>query len=948
MYDANGGSASQPNGTGGLIGYASGGGNGYNAGAGNPNQQAGGGGGAGGAGVNAASNYAGDGGPGRTYTISGSSVVYAAGGGGGSRNNSMGAGGSSGVGGRGGSGAQTAGDGVANTGSGGGGIRADQAGSGADGIVIIRYKSATNLATGGTITTDGDYKVHTFTSDGTFTTLTTAISKPDTSSIKFDGTGDYLSVPDGSDWDFGTDAFTMEAWIRVSDFNGGSGSETATIVSSGSSSYGDWFLAIWSVGGVNKLGFYGPGGWKTGSTTISADTWYHAAVTRSGNTWNLWLNGTAESGDFPLTESGSMSTSTALSIGRRYSSSAWKYLDGYLDEIRISNTARYTSAFTPSTTAFTADSNTLLLIHSDFNGGLGADNSGNKNDYDITNITVSDQVLDSPTNNFATLNPVAVSKYAITSMGEGNLYYAGGSTYSSSVGTIEPTSGKWYTEVYVNAIVESVGSNGWLGVTRTDYPGQAWWDTPFNRTGSVGLQGNGQAWKDGSPTSSDSSGDFDAGDIVGILMNLDDGEIKFKVNNSDFSYTTSITVDGVWTPCVQTYATGNNFTFNFGQDSSFAGNKTAQGNQDGNGKGDFYYTPPSGFLALCTDNLDDPSIADPTDHFNTVLYSGNSTARSITGVGFAPDFTALKSRSYAYNHSDYDTLRGATKQLIFDAADPEVTYLQGLTAFDSDGFSLGTGSQDNNSGQTYVAWNWKAGGTAVSNTDGTITSSVSANTTAGFSIVSFDGNGTSGATVGHGLSQAPELIIVKGRNLSGSSASAGWVVYSKPVGNTKYLYLNESNAEATDSGRWNDTTPTASVFTLGDDGVVNTGSSPYIAYCFHSVDGYSKVGSYTGNGNNDGTFVHTGFRPMWVMAKCSNASASWLMTDSVRFPYNVTDDPLFANESSAETNSSTYAIDILSNGFKCRGVNNNTNNSSNDTYIYLAFAESPFKYSNAR
>ena len=163
--------------------------------------------------------------------------------------------------------------------------------------------------------------------------------------------------------------------------------------------------------------------------------------------------------------------------------------------------------------------------------------------------------------------------------------------------------------------------------------------------------------------------------------------------------------------------------------------------------------------------------------------------------------------------------------------------------------------------KTFASWNWKAGGTASTNEDGSIDSSVSANTDAGFSIVSFDGNGTSGATVGHGLSQAPELIILKGRNLSGSTASAGWVVYSKPVGNTKYLYLNETDAEATDSGRWNDTTPTASVFSLGDDGVVNTSSSPYIALCFHSVEGYSKVGSYTGNASSDGAFIYTGFRP---------------------------------------------------------------------------------------
>jgi hypothetical protein len=266
-----------------------------------------------------------------------------------------------------------------------------------------------------------------------------------------------------------------------------------------------------------------------------------------------------------------------------------------------------------------------------------------------------------------------------------------------------------------------------------------------------------------------------------------------------------------------------------------------------------------------------------------------------------------------------------------------------------------------------VAWNWKAGGAPTTDNlvaaggtptagsvkinganlgsalAGTIAATrLSASTTSGFSIVSYTGTG-SAATISHGLSQAPDMVICKER-----SAVQQWINYQSPLGATKYLHLNAVDASVTNSTVWNDTEPTPSVFSVGTAVNCNESSGTYIAYAFHSIEGYSKVGSYTGNGDNDGTFVYTGFRPMWVMAKCSNASASWLMTDSVRFPYNVTQKPLFANESSAETDSSTYAIDILSNGFKCRGVNNNTNNSSGDTYIYLAFAESPFKTSNAR
>ena len=258
-----------------------------------------------------------------------------------------------------------------------------------------------------------------------------------------------------------------------------------------------------------------------------------------------------------------------------------------------------------------------------------------------------------------------------------------------------------------------------------------------------------------------------------------------------------------------------------------------------------------------------------------------------------------------------------------------------------------TSATDNQTLGSMVSWNWKGGGTAVSNGDGDITSSVSANTTAGFSIVSYAGSGSAGDTVGHGLSQTPDLIIIKNR-----SAITNWVVNSPLIDSTFVKWamkLDLAEAISADTTIWNSTAPGASVFTLGTAGESNRNNPDnYMAYCFHSVEGYSKVGTYTGNGDNNGTFVYTGFRPMWVMAKCTDGSGSWLMTDSVRFPYNVTDDPLFADESSAETNSSTYAIDILSNGFKCRGVNNDTNNSSGNAYLYLSFAETPFKTSNAR
>ena len=795
---------------------------------------------------------------------------------------------------------------------------------------------------------------HTITANGDVTN-TRAESKVGDSSIKFDGTGDFLSAPDSTDWDFGTDPFTWEAWIR---FNNSpqDGNMRGIIVNGSSSSAYNGLVYNGSTSGTERgFGWYQKAAgaselwnmWSLDQGDWSSDTWYHVAIVRDGDQFTLYVDGTSQVSETHT--DALVDFSTNMNIGAY--TSGLRYFDGYMDEIRISDTARYTTTFTPSTTEFTADSNTKLLIHSNWTGGLGADSSGNENDFTPTNLVATDQMVDSPTNNFCTLNPVAVSKYAITSMGEGNLYYAGGSTYTSSVGTIAPTSGKWYTEVYVNANT-GTGSASWLGVTRLGYPGQAWWDTPYNRTGSVGLQGDGQGWKDGSTTTSDSSGVFTDGDVVGILMNLDDGEIKYKVNNSDFSYTTSITVDGVWTPCVQTSTTGNNVTFNFGQDSSFAGNLTAQGNQDSNSIGDFYYEPPTDFLALCTSNLPSPEIADPTKYFSATEYSGNAGEHVIT-TGVEPDLIWFKRTDATGNHALMDGVRGWDKVTIPNLPNAEGTETS-LITIQSDGFTIpdsSYGGAFNDSGADYVTWNWKAGGTAASNTDGTITSSVSANTTAGFSIASYTGTG-SAATVGHGLSSAAELIIVKNRDEDDAWQAGS----SKGIDFTDYLVLNTDAGFVDNVDRWNDTVPSASVFTIGDGVEVNTNTEDYIAYCFHSIEGYSKVGSYEGNGDTDGPFIYTGFRPAYILLKTAASwdNGHWHIFDTKRYTYNETTNTTTtgitadnAANDGGGGGEGAGPIDILSNGFKIRN-NNGNDNPDGDPVLYLAFAESPFKTSNAR
>jgi len=319
-------------------------------------------------------------------------------------------------------------------------------------------------------------------------------------------------------------------------------------------------------------------------------------------------------------------------------------------------------------------------------------------------------------------------------------------------------------------------------------------------------------------------------------------------------------------------------------------------------------------------------------------------------VGFQPDLVWAKCRNTAVSYVLYDSVRG-TGRLESNNANAEGTR-DGFAGFDSNGFDVdddgGGGGINYPSGRTYVAWNWKAGGTAVSNTDGTITSSVSANTTAGFSIVSYAGSGSAGDTVGHGLSQTPDLIIIKNR-----SGITNWVVNSPSIDSTftKWaMKLDISQAISTDSTIWNNTAPGASVFTLGTAGESNRNNPDnYMAYCFHSVEGYSKIGKYKGNGNADGTFIYTGFRPAFIIVKNTAQTEGWCQWDSGREPYNKMSKQLMPDDTRAEytANTTTFAIDFVSNGVKLRSSYSALNNSNQD-FLYIAFAESPFKTSNAR
>ena len=327
------------------------------------------------------------------------------------------------------------------------------------------------------------------------------------------------------------------------------------------------------------------------------------------------------------------------------------------------------------------------------------------------------------------------------------------------------------------------------------------------------------------------------------------------------------------------------------------------------------------------------TIDSPKKYFEAKTYTGTGSTQSIGGLSFKPDMTWLKIRNQAYDHAVQDAVRGATKDLETSSTDAEQTRSM-LTAFTSDGFTLGTDSQSNSNANTFVSWNWLGANTTASNTSGSISSTVSANTTSGFSIVSYTGNGTGGATVGHGLGVAPKMIILKRR----TGSAEDWYVYHGSLANTEVLRLNLTNAKATRAD-FNNTTPTSSVFTINSSDNVNASGSPFIAYCFADVKGFSKFSSFIGNGSTDGTFVYTGFTPAFVILKnATTGLTSWEMADNKRALFNVNDKTLKAETSGAEQ---TYNfIDFLSNGFKLRYSSDS--NTSGNTIIYIAFASSPF------
>lgn len=806
-------------------------------------------------------------------------------------------------------------------------------------------------------------------------------------SVRFNG-GDnpYLSRTPSSAGNRKT--WTWSGWIKRSSLQSASPYGGLGIIFAGGNEQNMWaipanctLIAYWI--NTEQLAVVG-----TGNTTLRLTTarqrdlsgWYHLVVAMdttqasANDRTKVYINGVQQT-SFDTTNNVAQNTDLNINeasnhfIGGQQTVNAAAYMNMYLAETHfIDGQALSASSFgetkegiwIPKEYTGSYGTNGFKLAFQD-SSALGDDTSGNGNDFTANNLAATDQVLDSPTNNFAVMNPLDPPVGTSVTLAEGNSKVTGStSSYSGAVAsTFEVDSGKWYWEFYVNNEV-SAGSNHYSFVGAATGDNNEVHKSNNSNVPSLATGVDGWSWEGdgsinliGTGTKAVSSVSApSAGDVLGFAMDLDNGNVYFYLNgtaqNSGSAVITGVT--GLNTNPMAGVYNASAVTSNFGQDSTFAGAETAGGNSDENGIGDFQYAVPSGYLALCTANLPDPGIDpntgdDPAEYFNTVLYTGTGSTQSITGVGFQPDWVWVKRRSAAGDHILSDSVRTAGKYLSSNLSAAEITSTD-FGSFDSDGFTVNATDQTgglNVSSNTYAAWNWKAGGTAVNNTQGSIASSVSASTEAGFSIVSYTGSGTNGATVGHGLSSKPEFFVIKNRD-----ASTNWIVYVEALGATKNLALESSGAAITSATRFNNTEPTSSVFSLGTTTAVNGSSTDYIAYCFHSVDGYSKIGSYTGNSSTDGPFIYTGFKPAFILAKKTSGTDHWFIHDVKRSVSNPTTFRLFPNLNNAESTvelESTYGIDFLSNGFKIRASHTSTNIGD---FIYMAFAEQPFKYSNAR
>ena len=707
---------------------------------------------------------------------------------------------------------------------------------------------------------------------------------------------------------------------------------------------------------------------ETAAVIRDTTSWYHLVFKfDAANTSAVWYINGEEITDLnastnPANQDFQVNATSQHFLGRFGSSLGTSYFDGYMAEVNFVDgqaldasyfgyTESQTGLWRPKRYEGTYGTNGFHLdfLDNSSTSALGIDKSPNGNDFTLNNFSESDCVLDAPSNNFATWNVLdAEGKDNSSSFSEGSLKvqiaYQGDDEESGA--TLAFSSGKWYWEEYMQS---STNNSAFVGVGVKSVEGI--YANGGNHWRVRG--GGGESDHNGSQTNV-SGLSWTNGDIIGIAVDMDAGTWTVSKNGTFIGANIHTNLSGTVTPVMHNSNGSERHTFitNFGQDSSFAGTKTAQGNKDANGIGDFYYPVPSGYKALCSKNLppNSPSIIRPQKHFETLLYTGTGSSNIVEGLEFSPDMIWVKGRdTNGYEHMIIDSVRGGTKSVVPNSTDAESTHGGRSMTFYPGGVRWNSDSGNcNANGEDYVMWCWKAGGAAVTNTDGTINTQVSVNEEAGFSIATYTGNGATTATIGHGLGKTPAWIIIKNR-----SSSADWVVMHEGIGsydggNYKHqpIKLNSTGAKTSILGIWQ--TPNSSTQQISDGQtsgsnrpLTNTSGDNYVAYFWAEIPGFSKFGSYTGNGSDDGPFINLGFRPAWIMFKLADGGADdWPIYDIKRDPINVCDHRLFANTSTAEGAVGQEHFDILSNGIKFRKQKNPFNNSGK-VYIYMAFAEQP-------
>ena len=775
-------------------------------------------------------------------------------------------------------------------------------------------------------------------------------------SLRFnDADSTYLRKSDFGSPDSGT-TFTFSAWVKRTEL-------------------GTWTTIAGSHSGTNAFSVFGINSndrliWRLRNSSSSdvtriqsenllrdTNAWYHLVLERNstlstaGDRAKLYINGVRVT-EFDQNTTDSQNDTYRsdflqdINIGRFQVSSSqvyyggmylaeYHYVDGQaLDPSYFGFTDPVTDAWMPKRYEGTHGTNGFYLDFSDNSSttALGIDKSVNGNDFTPNNFSISpgvgnDSVIDTPTNNFCTLNPLYLTGSGGT-IDNGNLDFTGDSNYSTRAGTFSLKTGKWYWECTPTS-TPSGAAPQILGIVRgTDRPnGNSYisYDTHSNIYG-IGYSNGGNikgAVPDGSVSGANiATGQttFTLDDIIGLASDIENGTLSFYKNG-----TLIYTVTGIgshdWFAAQTTYGTGSKNSANFGQRP-------------------FSYTPPAGYKSLCSKNLSPitPSIVRPQKYFDTLLYTGNQTAgHRISGLEFKPDLVWIKQRNGTRQHQMTDVVRGVGKVLVPSEQDAEQT-ISGVSAFNSDGFTLGDHVGANENGDTFAAWCWKAGGAAVTNNDGSITSSVSANQKAGFSIVSYTGNGSAGGggTIGHGLGKIPNIMFVKNladaSNWSINGNAGGRLIYG-----TNKLYLHSGSGLLSDTNEV--TAATATTFTVTTSGATNGQNDGHIAYCWTEIPGFSKFDVYTGNGSTNGAYVHLGFRPACLIFFNTTTQTSHTIFDNRRSPVNLVDEHLFPSSNNAEA-SGQNEIDFLSFGFKHRSADNKVN-SGNKKYLYMAWAEQP-------